>query len=137
MNHQHDYTLIDHRDISVCFFSSVGEYSSVVLNAPGIRLKIVGRGYDDFNRSPVIRLSNGTLLRCPDPCGNLKYSEPYCISKCFHDLGVLEGLDPARKTVSDSEESLNRTEQTAVSNLKKPVEWISERYSFPAMKVTP
>eukprot|EP01031_Cornospumella_fuschlensis_P039271 gene39271-47792_t len=45
------------------FHSAEGYYSQAVLNTPGINVKIVGRGFDDFFREPVV-LYYGKLYRC-------------------------------------------------------------------------
>jgi hypothetical protein len=55
------------------FNSAEGWYSQVVFNTKGLAVKIVGRGFDDFFREPVV-LYNGRLYRC-----QLKQS----ISSCY------------------------------------------------------
>jgi hypothetical protein len=43
------------------FYSSEGYYSEIVLDTD-LNIKIIGRGFDDFNTNPVI-LINGNLIR--------------------------------------------------------------------------
>lgn len=45
------------------FHSAEGWYSQLVFRQPGIKVKIVGRGFDDFFREPVV-LHGGRLSRC-------------------------------------------------------------------------
>ncbi|RYH05299.1 hypothetical protein EON65_45110 [archaeon] len=45
------------------FQSAEGYYSQAVLGTPGVDVKIVGRGFDDFFREPVV-LYAGKLYRC-------------------------------------------------------------------------
>ena len=45
------------------FYSAEGWYSQLVFKSPGASVKIIGRGFDDFFREPVV-LSQGRLARC-------------------------------------------------------------------------
>ncbi len=45
------------------FHSAEGWYSQLVFKTPGASVKIIGRGFDDFFREPVV-LSQGRLTRC-------------------------------------------------------------------------
>lgn len=45
------------------FYSAEGWYSQLVFKSPGASVKIIGRGFDDFFREPVV-LSQGRLTRC-------------------------------------------------------------------------
>ena len=45
------------------FHSAEGWYSQLVFKTPGASVKIIGRGFDDFFREPVL-LSQGRLTRC-------------------------------------------------------------------------
>lgn len=80
------------------FYSAEGLYSQLVFKSKA-KVKIIGRGFDDFLREPVI-LNNGMLTRCP-LTGNLKdcvnlavnysvsdiqYPNPtYITAKAFYD----------------------------------------------------
>lgn len=48
---------------SRCFHSAEGWYSSAVMKS-GVSLKIIGRGFDDFQKNPVIMFKK-QLVRCP------------------------------------------------------------------------
>ena len=71
------------------FYSAEGEYSKIVFNQPSIKLKIIGRGFDDFSMLPIIRSPNGSMYRCVASCeSSTTISIRKCLKQCLLDLDV-------------------------------------------------
>eukprot|EP01041_Mallomonas_annulata_P000336 gene336-603_t len=101
------------------FISAEGAYSAVVFGVKGIRVKIVGRGFDDFSRTPVLRIDNGVMHRCDKPVLAIETDTPSDSNKvvqCIRSV-VGEGGSDGSAAVVASNNSSATTTSTSSSGL--------------------